>query len=74
MDTPDPSESERASGPGGSSFLGVRRMEPGDDGVRLFDGGGAEIGLVPYGENVYVNGRVISFKRQGDRGYGQRER
>jgi hypothetical protein len=36
-------------------------MEPQDDGVHLFDDAGAEIGVVRYGEQVYVNGRVISF-------------
>ncbi len=51
----------RPSGGGGRSFLGVRRMEPHDDGVHLFDDAGAEVGVVRYGEQVYVNGRVISF-------------
>ncbi len=50
-----------ASG-GGRSFLGVRRMEPQDDGVHLFGDDGAEVGVVPYGEQVYINGRVMSFK------------
>ena len=49
-----------ASG-GGRSFLGVRRMEPHDDGVHLFDDEGAEVGVVTYGEQVYINGRVMSF-------------
>ena len=51
----------RPSGGAGRSFLGVRRMEPQDDGVHLFDDAGAEVGVVRYGEQVYVNGRVISF-------------
>lgn len=58
---PDQSDALRPSGGGGRSFLGVRRMEPHDDGVRLFDDAGAEVGLVRYGEQVYVNGRVMSF-------------
>ena len=36
-------------------------MEPHDDGVHLFDDDGAEIGVVTYGEQVYINGRVMSF-------------
>jgi len=36
-------------------------MEPRDDGVYLFDDDGGEVGVVPYGENVYINGRVMSF-------------
>lgn len=51
----------RPSGGEGRSFLGVRRMEPHDDGVRLLDDQGAEVGVVRYGEQVYINGRVISF-------------
>jgi len=57
----DQSGALRPSGGGGRSFLGVRRMEPQDDGVHLFDDAGAEVGVVRYGEQVYVNGRVISF-------------
>lgn len=48
-------------GGGGRAFLGVRRMEPHDDGVHLFDDAGAEVAVVRYGERVYVNGRVMSF-------------
>ena len=36
-------------------------MEPREDGVRLLDDTGAELGVVRYGEQVYVNGRVVSF-------------
>ena len=50
-----------SSGGKGRSFLGVRRMEPHDDGVHLFADDGAELGIVRYGEQAYVNGRVISF-------------
>jgi hypothetical protein len=48
-------------GGGGRTFLGVHRMEPRDDGVHLLDERGAEVGVVAYGERVYVNGRVMSF-------------
>jgi hypothetical protein len=58
---PDPSDALRPGGGSGRSFLGVRRMEPHDDGVHLFDDAGAEVGVVRYGEQVYVNGRVMSF-------------
>jgi hypothetical protein len=59
---PDPSEALRPAGGGsGRSFLGVRRMEPHDDGVHLLDDDGAQVGVVRYGEQVYVNGRVMSF-------------
>ena len=58
---PDPSDALRPAGGSGRSFLGVRRMEPQDDGVHLFDDAGAEVGIVRYGEQVYVNGRVMSF-------------
>lgn len=58
---PDPSNALRPSGGGGRSFLGVRKMEPHDDGVHLIDDRGAEVGVVRYGEQVYVNGRVMSF-------------
>ena len=49
-------------GGGGRTFLGVRRMEPRDDGVHLFDDAGAELAVVRYGERVYINGRVMSFE------------
>jgi len=55
------SDALRPAGGGGRSFLGVRRMEPRDDGVHLFDDTGAELAVVRYGEQVYVNGRVMSF-------------
>jgi hypothetical protein len=55
------SQALRPSGGTGRSFLGVRRMEPHDDGVRLFDDAGVEVGIVRYGEQVYINGRVMSF-------------
>ena len=58
---PDQSEALRPAGGSGRSFLGVRRMEPQDDGVHLYDDAGKEIGVVAYGENVYINGRVMSF-------------
>jgi hypothetical protein len=50
-------------GGSGRSFLGVRRFDPRDEGVHLLDDNGAEIAVVPYGEQVYVNGRVMSFTR-----------
>jgi hypothetical protein len=58
---PDNSNALRPVGGGGRSFLGVRRMEPHDDGVHLFGEENAEVGVVRYGEQVYINGRVISF-------------
>jgi len=58
---PDQSGALRPSGGGGRSFLGVRRMEPHEDGIRLYDDDGAEMGVVRYGEQVYINGRVMSF-------------
>jgi hypothetical protein len=58
---PDDSGALKPVGGGGRSFLGVRRMTPDADGVHLFDDTGAEIAVVRYGEQVYVNGRVISF-------------
>jgi hypothetical protein len=58
---PEPSDALRPRDGGGRSFLGVRRMEPQDDGVHLYDDAGAELGIVRYGERVYINGRVISF-------------
>jgi hypothetical protein len=57
----DDPQALRPAGGSGRSFLGVRRMEPQDDGVHLYDDDGNQVGLVPYGENVYINGRVISF-------------
>ena len=57
----DEPQALRPTGGGGRTFLGVRRMEPHDDGVRLLDDAGAELGIVRYGEQVYVNGRVMSF-------------
>lgn len=57
----DESEALRPVGGGGRTFLGVHRMEPHDDGVHLFDEQGAEVGVVRYGERVYINGRVVSF-------------
>ena len=48
-------------GGGGRTFLGVRRMTPAADGVHLYDDDGAEIAVVRYGEQVYVNGRVMKF-------------
>jgi len=62
------SDALKPAGGGGRSFLGVHRMSPQDDGVHLFDVDGAELGVVPYGERVYVNGRVMSFAvgSQGD--------
>jgi hypothetical protein len=60
---PDEPQALRPSGGSGRSFLGVRRMEPHEDGVRLFGDDGAEMGVVPYGEQVYINGRVMSFDK-----------
>ena len=57
----DSSDALRPVSGSGRSFLGVRRMEPQDDGVHLLDDSGAEIAVVRYGEQVYVNGRVMSF-------------
>jgi hypothetical protein len=57
----DQPQALRPASGGGRTFLGVRRMEPHDDGVRLLDETGAELGVVRYGEQVYVNGRVVSF-------------
>lgn len=50
-------------GGGGRSFLGVRRIEPQDDGVHLY-GEDGEVARVEYGEKVYVNGRVMEFVRR----------
>lgn len=58
---PDQSDALRPAGGSGRSFLGVRRMEPRDDGVHLFDDNDAELAVIRYGEQVYVNGRVMSF-------------
>lgn len=58
---PDETGALKPVGGGGRSFLGVRRMTPQHDGVHLYDDDGAEIAVVRYGEQVYVNGRVISF-------------
>jgi hypothetical protein len=63
---PDQSDALRPSGGEGRSFLGVRRMTPEDDGVHLYDDAGAEVGIVRYGERVYVNGRVMSFTAAKD--------
>lgn len=54
----------RPAGGGGRAFLGVRRMLPQDDGVHLLDDSGEEVGVVRYGERVYINGRVLSFSAQ----------
>lgn len=61
----DESQALRPVGGNGRSFLGVRRMEPQADGVHLYDDDGAEAGVVRYGEQVYINGRVVSFKAGG---------
>jgi len=58
------SDALKPVGGGGRSFLGVRRMSPHDDGVHLYDDDGAEVGIVLYGERVYVNGRVMSFSER----------
>jgi hypothetical protein len=59
----DESGALKPVGGGGRSFLGVRRIEPQDDAVHLFDQDGGEIAQVAYGEKVYVNGRVMQFVR-----------
>jgi hypothetical protein len=64
--TGPPSDALRPVGGGGRSFLGVRSMQPADDGVHLLDDHGVEIATIAYGERVYVNGRVMSFTRPGD--------
>ena len=64
---PDGSGALKPAGGDGRAFLGVRRMEPRDDGVHLFDDAGALVAVVAYGERVYVNGRVISFDAPGPR-------
>lgn len=58
---PEQSDALRPAGGEGRAFLGVRRMEPRPDGIHLTGDDGAELGIVAYGEKVYVNGRVISF-------------
>lgn len=58
---PEDSGPLKPAGGGGRTFLGVRRMEPHDDGVHLIDDDGHELAVVKYGEQVYINGRVISF-------------
>jgi hypothetical protein len=40
-------------------------MTPHDDGVHLYGDDGAEVGVVRYGEKVYVNGRVMEFVDRG---------
>jgi hypothetical protein len=57
----DQSDALKPVGGSGRSFLGVRRMEPHDDGVHLFGEDGEVVAVVRYGERVYVNGRVMSF-------------
>ena len=61
---PEQSDALKPVGGTGRSFLGVRRMEPHDDGVHLFDDDGADVGVVAYGERVYINGRVMSFNEK----------
>lgn len=61
---PGQSDALRPAPGEGRSFLGVRRMEPRPDGVHLTGDSGEELGVVAYGEKVYVNGRVISFNPQ----------
>jgi hypothetical protein len=58
----EPSGPLKPVGGGGRTFLGVRRMEPQDDGVHLFDDDGVAVATVRYGEQVYINGRVMSFR------------
>jgi hypothetical protein len=58
---PEQSDALKPAGGGGRAFLGVRRMEPRDDGVHLIADDGSQIAVVAYGERVYVNGRVMSF-------------
>jgi hypothetical protein len=60
-DAPETGALKPVSG-GGRTFLGVRRMEPQDDGVHLYDDAGAELAVVAYAERVYINGRVMSFE------------
>ncbi|MHB8377365.1 MAG: hypothetical protein ACYDEB_10480 [Dehalococcoidia bacterium] len=59
---PEQSDALRPAGGGGRAFLGVRRMEPQDDGVHLYGDAGNQIAVVAYGETVYVNGRVMTFR------------
>jgi hypothetical protein len=65
---PDRSDALRPARGQGRSFLGVRRMTPEDDGVHLYADDGSEAGVVRYGEQVYINGRVMSFKAGGRAG------
>ena len=65
---PDESGALRPAPGRGRSFLGVRRIAPQDDGVHLYDDQAAEVGVVRYGEQVYVNGRVMSFKAGASEG------
>jgi hypothetical protein len=58
---PDLTDALRPAGGSGRSFLGVLRIEPHDDGVHLLGDDGAQVGVIRYGEQVYVNGRVMSF-------------
>lgn len=60
---PEPTGPLKPVGGGGRAFLGVRRMEPQEDGVHLIDDAGGDIAIVRYGEQVYINGRVISFRQ-----------
>ena len=61
---PDGPEALKPAAGGGRSFLGVRRISPHADGVHLFDDEDMEVGIVRYGERVYVNGSVMSFKER----------
>ena len=65
---PEESGALKPSGGDGRAFLGVRRMEPRDDGVHLFDDAGSTVAVVAYGERIYVNGRVMSFDSPGSPG------
>ncbi len=67
---PDQSDALRPVGGSGRAFLNVHRMVPEDDGVHLYDDAGAEVGVVRYGEQVYVNGRVMSFVERPGAGGG----
>lgn len=60
---PEPSGPLKPVGGGGRAFLGVRSFAPQEDGVHLIDDAGADIATVRYGEQVYVNGRVMSFRQ-----------
>lgn len=65
---PDESGALRPVAGRGRSFLGVRRMTPHDDGVHLYDDAAQEVAVVRYGEQVYINGRVMSFKASATEG------